>query len=265
MKTVIYCFSGSGNNLAIAKRLAILIGETDIFPIRVLKENKEIPKDYDWVGFVTPAYYSHVPPLVKEAMEDVKFHKHQKIFTIVGCGINRGAANQDLRELVEQSNKQVQLEYMVSMPGSYIISYNGFSDWGIKVMTKLAYRKVNKIAKDIVNDRNKSIAKYGLFYKEKYEKDFKEKIASYSDICQQYTVDEACTKCRTCIDVCPGRNISLQNDKIVFGEKCQQCMACIQWCPKKAIDYKGLTRERNHYHNPDILVKDMKDFQQTKI
>ena len=42
-------------------------------------------------------------------------------------------------------------------------------------------------------------------------------------------------------------------------------MACIQWCPKKAIDYKGLTYARKHYHNPYILVKDMKDFQQTEI
>ena len=47
-------------------------------------------------------------------------------------------------------------------------------------MTQLAYRKIDKIAKDIVNDRNRSISKYGLFYKHKNEKAFQEKIASYS-------------------------------------------------------------------------------------
>ena len=265
MKTAIYCFSGTGNNLMIAKRLAALIGETDIFPIRVLKDNKTIPTEYDWVGFVTPAYYSHVPPLVQEAMKHLTFSNHQKIFTIVGCGINRGAAHQDLREALKRSNKQAQLEYMIAMPGSYIISYGGFPDWGVKAMTSLANRKIDKIAKDILNNRQKSVSKYGLFYKEKYEKALKEKIDSYSDICQQYTVSKACIKCKTCIDVCPNRNISLQDDKIIFGNNCQQCMACIQWCPKKAIDYKGLTHERKHYHNPYTAVKDIKDFQQTEI
>ena len=70
MKTVIYCFSGTGNNLMIAQKLSKKLGNTDILPIRMLKENKIIPSQYDWVGFVTPAYYSHVPPLVKEAMEN---------------------------------------------------------------------------------------------------------------------------------------------------------------------------------------------------
>ena len=83
MKTAIYCFSGTGNNLMIAKRLSALIGETDIFPIRVLKDNKTISPEYEWVGFVTPAYYSHIPfrylyihkhLLDKEQLPNLPFH-----------------------------------------------------------------------------------------------------------------------------------------------------------------------------------------------
>lgn len=262
MKTAIYCFSGTGNNLMIAQKLAKKLGNTDILPIRMLKENKVIPSQYDWVGFVTPAYYSHVPPLVKEAMENIKFGEHQKIFTVVGCGINRGASHQDLREKIEQAGKKIQLEYMVSTPGSYIISYNGFPDLLNKIMLNMACKKVDKIAKAILLNQTHTLSKYGIFYKEKNESTLQEQINTFSKVGLSYTVSEECINCHTCINVCPNQNISIHDQKIVFGPNCQQCMACIQWCPKKAIDYNGITHNRVHYHNPQISLKDIKNLQQ---
>jgi len=258
MKKVIYCFSGTGNNLKIAKLLSEIIGETTVIPMIDLCTNKDIPGEYDWVGFVTPSYYSHVPPMVFDALSDLKFYEHQKIFTIVGCGINRGAANKDLRDLLLLCNKEIQLEYSVAMPGSYIIGYNGFPKWVVSTMTHLAYRKIKKIASDIMKNNSIKMKEYGLLYRKSSEVRLQKEIKEFSSICQQYTISGDCTKCKTCIEVCPVNNISIIDDKICFSVNCQQCMACIQWCPNRAIDYNGITHDRVHYHNPDISLLDMK-------
>lgn len=107
MKNIIYYFSGTGNNLAIAKRLAKELGETTVMPMSELLQNKVIPEEYEWVGFTAPSYFSHVPPYVEECMKDVSYTEKQKVFLITGCGGNRGLAIQDMRQHVHNSKKKL--------------------------------------------------------------------------------------------------------------------------------------------------------------
>ena len=116
MKTVIYYFSGTGNNLAIAKQLASLLGDTDLFPMHQLLKNKVIPAQYEWVGFTSPAYFSHVPPFVEHCMKDLIFTPSQKIFTIVGSGINPGIAHLDMRKQIEACSKKSAIRIYDSLP-----------------------------------------------------------------------------------------------------------------------------------------------------
>lgn len=80
MKSVIYYFSGTGNNLAIANRLAQELGNTTVLPMEVLLKHKSIPEEYDWVGYTAPCYYSHVPPFVEECMQGVVYTKEEFIY-----------------------------------------------------------------------------------------------------------------------------------------------------------------------------------------
>ena len=50
-RTVIYYFSGTGNNRFISKRLAERLGDAEIFPIKVLEAEPKIPKEYKTVIF----------------------------------------------------------------------------------------------------------------------------------------------------------------------------------------------------------------------
>ncbi len=150
MKTVIYFFSGTGNTFAVAKRLAAELGEADILQVSVLAENKNIPVKYDYVGFAAPSYYSHVPPYVIECMTDIIFSEHQKVFSIITCGGNRGAATHDIRQKINAAGKEVMLEYRFILPGSYILSYGAFPHWYQKLSTAFSYRAVHKAANDIM-------------------------------------------------------------------------------------------------------------------
>ena len=252
MKSIIYYFSGTGNNLAIAKRLADELGDTTILPISSLLQNKAIPEEYGWVGFTAPSYYSHVPPYVEACMKDVVYAEKQKVFLIAGCGGNRGLAIQDMRKQVHNSNKEVSLEYMVILPGNYITSYNALPMWYQKFTTRLSYRKIHQIAQDIKQDRKRKSLREGFFYNKKYEEELQKVIGDYGQMGRQFTINDDCTLCGACLKVCPTKNITINDGKVIHGDTCNLCMGCIQWCPCKAVDYQGKAKDRNRYHHLDI-------------
>jgi len=257
MKTVIYYFSGTGNNLAIAKRLAMELGETTILPMSALLQNKVIPEKYEWVGFTAPSYFSHVPPYVEACMKDVIYREKQKIFLIVGCGGNRGLAIQDMRKHIHNSNKEVNCEYMLTLPGNYILSYGAFPMWYQKFFTKRSYRKIHKIAQDIIKGTKRKPLETGIFYKAKYEEALQNSIAQYSMTGKQFKVSDKCNACGACVKICPVGNISLINGNVIFGDNCNQCMGCIQWCQNYAIDYQMKAANRKRYHHLDIKKQDL--------
>lgn len=256
MKVAIYYFTGTGNNLAVAKRLSDELGNTDIFPIRVLLENKVIPEEYDWIVFSVPSYYSHIPPFVERCINNLIYTKSQKVVTIIACGGNRGHATEDMRALIEKNGKEVQLEYMLCLPGSYILSYNAFPKWYINLTINHSYKKIKRIEKDMITNKKQVHLGKGLFYSSKYEESFQDTISKYGEIGSQYEVDDTCMQCGRCTKICPVGNISIKEGHIVFGEDCQQCMGCIQWCPNHAIDYQGKAKGRNYYHHRDIVERD---------
>ena len=51
--------------------------------------------------------------------------------------------------------------------------------------------------------------------------------------------DKNCTKCRTCVEVCPVHAISSETPKKTDKHKCIMCTACIASCPVKARSFGG--------------------------
>jgi len=257
MSKVIYYFSGTGNNMAVAKGLCENIPDMHMYPITELLENKVIDEKYDMVGFSVPSYFSHIPPIVTESIKNLQFSNSQKIFSIIGCGGNRGHATEDIRQLVEAGGKRVDFEYMIIFPGNYILSYNAFPKWYQNTVLKLSKKKIEQISKQLLELKENKPLRKGLFYSTKFEDALQKSIHKYSQIGLEYKVSNECTKCSRCVQVCPVNNITMESGHLEFGPNCQQCMACIQWCPNQAIDHKDIAKERKRYHHPDILVESM--------
>ena len=65
MKTIIYYFTGTGNSLAVAKKIAAALGDCELVPIASLqKTNGDIVPQADRVGIVCPVYFSGLPVMV---------------------------------------------------------------------------------------------------------------------------------------------------------------------------------------------------------
>ncbi len=50
-----------------------------------------------------------------------------------------------------------------------------------------------------------------------------------------YKITDECTKCGTCVDVCPMDAIKEGDDKYYITEECTECGVCVDTCPNGAI------------------------------
>ncbi len=65
MKTIIYYFTGTGNSLAVAKKIAAVLGDCDLVPIASLQSTTaDITPAADRVGIVNPVYFAGLPVMV---------------------------------------------------------------------------------------------------------------------------------------------------------------------------------------------------------
>ena len=72
MTNTIYCFSGTGNCLAIARAVAEKLTETEVVSIMTLRDNNNIPEKYERIGFVLPTCFGHPPKVVTELGESLQ-------------------------------------------------------------------------------------------------------------------------------------------------------------------------------------------------
>lgn len=257
MKTIIYYFTGTGNNLAIAKGLQRELGNTTILPIAVLQDHKEIPYEYDMIGICAPSYYWHVPPFVIKCLAGIEFAENQTVFSIIGCGGNRGHAVEDIREALEAAGKPVKYEFAMTYPGNYILKYNAFPMFYQNPVLKHSEKKIKKIADILKSSGTKIQMGKSLLFTKKTDMQVMDIINNFGEVGKQYKVSEECVKCERCVQVCPVKNITIDEVGVKFGSCCQQCMACIQWCPKKAIDIDKIAIERNRYHHPAVEIEEI--------
>lgn len=260
MPSVTYYFSGTGNNLATAKELSTYILDMEIRPITQLLHDKIIPEQFDLVGFILPAYYGHIPPLAADCLSGVQFSKHQRVFSIIACAGMRGYSIEDIRKLLSASGKAVQYEFMLVYPDNGILVHGPYAPWQQKLLLSFTKSRIKKIASQLKKPDGSKVLKKSLLYSQKIETSFQQSISEFSSRGLAFIVSEDCIHCGSCVKVCPAGNVRMQNNTVTFGPNCQQCMACIQWCPAKAIDYKGLAKERQRYRHPDITIGEMIEY-----
>lgn len=257
MQGIIYYFSGTGNNYITAKKLSSMLPNTTFKEITHLLYDKVSIVHYDLIGFCVPSYYSHIPYIIQQCFQDITLNPSQTIFTIIGCGGNRGHATEDLRQLINAAQGIVSYEYMLVYPGNYILSYDAPPKIYQKLVLAWSNHKIKKISNDILTKHPPITLPKGLFYNKNDEPRLQKAIQNFGVQARTYTVSEVCKGCGICQSVCPMHNVSLIDGKPTFGSTCQKCMACIQWCPTHAIDWQGVAQNRTHYHHPEVTCKEL--------
>ncbi|MCD7948582.1 MAG: EFR1 family ferrodoxin [Oscillospiraceae bacterium] len=260
MQNVMYCFSGTGNSLAVARSVAEKLTDTEVISVMALQDNKEVPAKYERVGFVIPTCFGHPPKAVAELGKALRLQPHQKVFIIVTCGGANILTLSDFRRLLQPKTQNPIQGFEVKLPGNHIVGFSAWSESRQRRLFDNANIAVNKIVNQIQNDTPIRV-----------KKDINLKLATFcsktfngwlgiKDIFStkaEYFTTNACVHCGVCERICPVGNIKVSSTAVAFGDNCQQCMACIQWCPQRAVGHPNVPKDRKRYHHPDITVEDM--------
>jgi ferredoxin len=260
MKTIIYYFTGTGNSLAAAKKIAAALGDTELVPIALLKEipGRVVPAA-DRVGIVSPVYDAGLPVIVKEFAERLDICAIPYAFGIITLGgVGVSALHQLNGILMRGCRKKLDAAFAVKMPGNF--PPVGVPPSGEK-KEEILRRADTDLAAIIVMIRKGQSSPPAFsplsslmrcFLYPPFSKNVHGMDTSFS-------VEETCTSCGTCAKVCPVGNITMENDRPVWQHRCELCCACLHFCPVEAIQLNTLqgTKGRGRYRHPDLRVEDM--------
>jgi len=267
MKTIIYYFTGTGNSLAAAKKIADTLGETELVSIASLRETQGgISPECDKIGIVCPVYDCGVPALVAGFAERLDVSKAKYLFSLMTFGGMGVSALHQLNGIFKKrQGRTLDAAFALTMPGNFSPLHEPPSAEKAADIISKAEIRLDEIAAAIKDGKKKSpgfaplssvvrhIA-YGPFIKNVHQSD------------TNFTVSDECTSCGTCEKVCPVSNIRITNDKPQWNHSCEICCACLHFCPVEAIQFnimKG-TKGRGRYRHPDVKISDM-EIQQGKL
>ncbi|MCI6191745.1 MAG: EFR1 family ferrodoxin, partial [Megasphaera elsdenii] len=109
---MILYFSGTGNSLYVAKKLAELTGDTAV-PISAIHERCQRIQDRI-IGFVFPVYFGDLPDPVQDFIRQVRFQKSTYFYGIATCGSTAGRALKTMDRILQ--HQQCALSYGAVLP-----------------------------------------------------------------------------------------------------------------------------------------------------
>lgn len=259
MKTVIYYFSGTGNSLSVAKKIAAALVDCEMVPIASLTDTPGIITPVaERVGIVCPVYFAGLPLMVAEFAGRVNYSHCRYTFAVVTLGGSGGGPT--LRQLdrliVHGHGRRLDAGFSVKMPGNYILMYS--SPAGKKQVDLLASadREIATIIPVIERCEHRDIPQ-AIFSKILHFVAYPWFASHARDTAKKFTVTNACTSCGTCVKVCPAENIDLVEGRPVWKDRCEVCCGCIHLCPAGAIQASPRTVKRHRYRNPSVSIADL--------
>lgn len=250
-ENIIYCYSGTGNCLDIAKNIARDLGDTDIVMMRSAPSITDAT-GAKRVGFVFSCMGGGLPGNVEKFIKSIRVSDDAYTFGVasyagyMGCGLYKIDKIIGLDYWTGISHHSTAIWLMphnIMMPPLSVGKANGRSAKKAAEISKDV--KALKHSKKKPPRRTINAAESALF----------PLIAKKK--ARQYTVNDRCVGCGQCAAICPTSNIRMVNDRPQFGKNCIGCLSCIQMCPNAAIDVGKITAKRERFHNPNISAADL--------
>nr|WP_325182156.1 EFR1 family ferrodoxin [uncultured Oscillibacter sp.] len=245
---MVFYFSGTGNSRYAAQRIAAALGDQLLSMNDHIKAGDTSPVTTDErLVIVTPTYAWRIPRLVEDWLRRTEFPGARQTWFVMTCGGEIGNAVKYNHALCREKRLADMGTGQIVMPENYIAMFNA-------PRAEEARQIVAKAEPDIDNAVSVIVAGQA----------FPAPRGSLSDCFKSgpvnpifYTVfvkakafaaGDACTGCGQCVRLCPTNNITIKNNRPVWGGNCTHCMACICRCPAEAIEYGKKSAGKPRYH-----------------
>ena len=255
---MIFYFSGCGNSKHAAETIAAGLNDKLIFIPEAAREGRF---DYELaegerLGFVFPIYAWAPPKLVLDFIQKLIVKVPELVegptyvYFACTCGDECGLAEKVFSKAVEAKGWALSACFSMKMPETYI----GMP--GFKLDTE-------EKAKQKIEAANATLTRNipRLLHKEHFAEMDKGKAAwlktylingsfnKYATDDKKYLSTEECIHCGKCVEVCPLKNITLEDGRPKWNGNCTMCMSCYHHCPVNAIQYgKGTVGKGQYYY-----------------
>lgn len=252
MKKVIYYFSGTGNSLEFAMKLAARL-DADIAGIAGMRDGP-VNEEAEIVGLVFPVYMYRPPRLAADFMRRLGGAKY--LFATAVNGGDPGNALLFTERLLRQRGITMNAGFYVQLPDNYVPFGGPPSEAEQVEMFEKADARLDEIVR-VVQASGSHREKLASWFKTRVYPGLWYALGYWaipkSD--SSFWVNDKCTGCRVCERVCPVENITLTDGRPSWHNRCEQCMACIQWCKETAIEIGKKSQGVERYTNPRITRK----------
>ena len=264
MKTIIYYFTGTGNSLAVAKKIAVATGDCELVPIASLRRTHgDIVPQVERVGIICPNYFSGVPLMVASFTGRLDPAAVKYLFAVVTHG--GGGESASLRQLDtilrERRGRGLDAGFGVAMPGNYIMMYESPTGKKQEEILAKADDIIAEITGPVIRCEKRGLPS-SLIPRVLYAVVYPWFASHAHTDDRKFTVTDQCTSCGTCVALCPAKNIKLVDKKPVFLHHCELCCGCIHNCPVQAIQAGARTEKWQRYRNPSVTVAELKQKQE---
>lgn len=261
MKTKIFYFSGTGNSLAFARKLANELGNAQLVSIPDAMEKNDFDIKASKIGFVFPVYGWGPPRMVEEFIKELNVPHDTYIFAVATCGGTPGGTLELLEKMLRKRGAKLDIGFVTKERSYPLMGENSV----IKLMKSLSDQeqfvsgdeRLKEIARLISRSETRKPEMNSFISRALGNTIHKGAMKAFKKSDSGFNTDENCTGCKTCQNICPRGNISFSKGKPQWNNDCEQCMACIQWCPNQAIQIKDVTIGLSRGHNPEVVLADM--------
>lgn len=260
MKTIIYYFTGTGNSLAAAKKIAAVLEECELIPIATLQNTTgDITPQADRVGIINPVYFAGLPVMVAGFAGRLDLSKAKYVFSVVTFGGSGAAPALQQLDSILKKRRDYGLDagFMVKMPGNYILLYESPTGEKREKILATADAQVVDIAGAVKRSEPRKLPS-SLLFSLLHSIAYPHFTSHVHEDDRKFSVNENCTSCGICAAICPAGNIELVDGKPVWKHHCELCCGCIHLCPTEAIQAGSRTAARQRYHNPSVRIEDLK-------
>ena len=255
MKTRLFVYTGTGNSLWVARRLALELKEATLEFMPHLAGDLGV--EVDRVGVIFPVHIWGLPLRVIQFVNHLQVEPETYLFALAVNAGQPAATLLQLQKLMSTRGLSLALGYSIVTPSNYI-------PWGgpgpIETQQRLfreAEDKVKAIAGPILRGERKKVERGPLWQNILFSCLYKMSLGKVCKMDKHFWINDQCNSCGICSKVCPAENIEMKNEKPTWLRRCEQCMACIQWCPQEAIQYGKKTVKYPRYHHPKVVLEDM--------
>lgn len=255
---MILYFTGTGNSLAVARKIAAETSDT------VMSLNEATKRDLSKekvVGMVYPSYDFNAPPIVRNAIPQLTVSKDAYLFIIIACGAQAGNSIWSVRKALRDKGLRVAYSNKIRVPDNSALAFGRDPNSQKWKFERFAPR-LQQIIADIKQRRQEHHFSGWSFIGWVLGRPNMERrlLGAFRP-----TVNaNRCIGCGLCQSICPMGNIIIQERErgttkvAVVGDNCTACIGCLHACPHQALQFgqKETLKERQYRH-PDTSANDL--------